>query len=337
MPNQSGPLVLVTGASGFVGHHLCTALIQKGFRVRGTHRGRHPEIPGVEWIAVGNIGAETNWHQAMSGVMHVIHLAALAHKVGADEEKIRHAFRATNVEGTRQLLKSVVSMQLPGRFCHVSSSGAVCTLAEQIINDQTPCRPDSAYGQSKLESENVVQDALRSSGISWTIIRPALIYGPGNPGNMARLLRLIRTGFPLPLDGISNQRSFVFIGNLVDALIRCLEHPGAEREILAINDGVPISTPSLVRMIGRLSCQNVRIFCLHISMLRAFARFGDLLKVAFGRSVGLDTYSLDRLVGSHAVDATVAFRKLQWDPPFSMEEGLTLTLSDTSQDRKGRD
>jgi nucleoside-diphosphate-sugar epimerase len=144
---------------------------------------------------------------------------------------------------------------------------------------------------------------------------------------MARLLRLIRFGVPLPLGGIRNRRSFVFVGNLVDALIRCLDHPGAEGEILAINDGMAVSTPELVRVIGRVSGQKVRIFPFPMALLRLLARLGDLPKAIFGRSVGLDTYSLDRLTGSHAVDARKTFEKLQWQPPHTMEEGLALTLS----------
>lgn len=327
MDKASNSLVLVTGATGFVGRHLCSELVKRGFLVRGTYRNRRPDLKEVEWVDIGNIGPETDWTSALTGVTHVIHLAALAHQVGVENEGIHRAFQRINVEGTRGLLKAVASIRLPGRFCHVSSSGVVCAITDDLITEDSSCRPDNIYGQSKLQAEQLVQALLRPSGSHWAIIRPTLVYGPGNPGNMARLLRLIRFGVPLPLGGIRNRRSFVFVGNLVDALIRCLDHPGAEDEILTISDGINVSTPDLVRMIGLVSGQRVRIFRFPMMLLRLLARCGDVPKAIFGRSVGLDSYSLDRLTGSHAVDARRTFEKLRWQPPHTMEEGLALTLS----------
>jgi len=310
-----------------VGRHLCAELVKRGFQVRGTFRNKRPDSKEVEWVDIGNIGPETKWASVLTGVTHVVHLAALAHQVGVENEDTQRSFQRINVEGTHGLLKAVASIGMPGRFCYVSSSGVVCTITEDLITEDSPCRPDSAYGQSKLQAEHLVQTVLRPSGGHWTIIRPTLVYGPGNPGNMARLLRLIRVGVPLPLGGIRNRRSFVFVGNLVDALIRCLDHPGVEGEILAISDGVVVSTPDLVRMIGLVSGRRVRIFRVPMVLFRLLARIGDVPNAIFGRSVGLDTYSLDRLTGSHAVEARRTFEKLQWQPPHTMEEGLALTLS----------
>ena len=322
------PLVLVTGATGFVGRHLCPELIARGFRVRAAFRGEgHLDLPGVSWVRVGDVGPSTDWTEALHGVSHVIHLASLAHQVGEEGEAIRQRFRQINVEGTRRLAEAAAIARLPGRFCFVSSIGAVTTFSEVPVSENTPCAPDSDYGRSKLEAEEAVKEVLGQAGVSWTIVRPTLVYGPGNPGNMARLLRLIRTGLPLPLSGIQNRRSFVFVSNLADALIHALGHPAAEGKALLVHDGRAISTPELLRMLGKASGRRVRLFPCPMALLHALARAGDLVHWIAGRSIGLDTYSVDRLTGSLAVDSEAVYAELGWKPPVSMEEGLCRTFA----------
>lgn len=324
---SESPLILVTGATGFIGRHLCNELIQRGYRVRGCHRGRYPEIQGVEWFELGDIGPDTEWERALDKVTHVLHLASLAHQVGVDGDEIRQRLLRINVEGTRQLVKYLASAKVKKKFFYVSSSGAVCTQSDTLITDETPCSPDSDYGNSKLAAEFVIKEILSEGLVPWVIVRPSLVYGPGNPGNMARLLRLIKTDIPLPLGSIRNRRSLLYVGNLVDALIHILEHQGATGQILAINDGEPISTPDLLRILGKVSGRRVRIVNMPVVILRIIALVGDLPKAILGHSVGLDTYSLDRLVGSHAVDIASTYKKIKWCPPYSMEEGLRITFN----------
>ena len=325
------PLILVTGATGFIGRHLCNELVNRGYFVRGCYRGRHPEIQGVEWCELGDIGPDTQWEGPLNNITHVIHLASLAHQVGVDGEEIRQCFHRINVEGTKRLVDYLASAKVKKKFYYVSSSGAVCSQSEALITDQTPCHPDSDYGRSKLAAELVIKENLADGSVPWVIVRPSLVYGPGNPGNMGRLLRLILTGVPLPLGRIHNRRSLLYVGNLVDALIHILENQGAIGQILSINDGEPISTPDLLRTLGKVSGHRVRIMNMPIAILRVMALVGDLLKAILGRSIGLDTYSLDRLVGSHAVDAESTFKKIQWCPPYSTEEGLRLTFHNEVQ------
>ena len=327
------PLVLVTGATGFIGRHLCPALAARGYRVRATFRGPRPEAPGVEWCPVGEIGPETDWSEALAGVTHVVHLASLAHQVGVEGEEVRRRFQAVNVEGTRRLLEAVAACRLPGRTLFVSSIGAVSGMQEEPVTGEGPCRPDSDYGRSKLEAEGLVRQILGGAGRSWTILRPTLVYGPGNPGNMARLLRLVRLGVPLPLKGIRNRRSFVYVGNVVDAILHCLEHPAAEGRAILLHDGRPVSTPDLLRALGEASGRRVRLFACPAPLLRGLARVGDLVHRLAGRSVGLDTYSLDRLVGSLSVDTASDYERLGWAPPFTLEEGLHRTFAAEAQGR----
>src|SRR5690606_4094669 len=145
------------------------------------------------------------------------------------------------------------------RLVFVSSIGAVCTLSEETVTESTPCDPESDYGKSKRGAELKLQEILADAPADWCILRPTLVYGPENPGNMLRLLQLIKTGLPLPLGSVRNRRSFVFVGNLVDALEKCMHHPGVSRKIFHVSDNEVFSTPELLGLLGRQTGRPVRL------------------------------------------------------------------------------
>ncbi|MCG3175026.1 MAG: N-acetyl-alpha-D-glucosaminyl-diphospho-ditrans,octacis-undecaprenol 4-epimerase [Myxococcota bacterium] len=319
--------VLVTGATGFVGKFVCERLLADGWSVRAAVRdpARQPP-PGVQSIPVGDIGPDTEWSKALDGADAVIHLAALAHQVGAKGEELRRAFDRVNADGTRALARACAASSGVRRLVFVSSIGAVATLSETVITESAAPSPDSDYGRGKLAAEQAVRDELRNSRCGFVIIRPPLIYGPGNPGNMARLLSLLKTGAPLPLAGVRNRRSFLYVENLSDALVRCIESPGVAGKTYVIRDGETCSTPELLRLLGEVSGRPARLFSVPMAVMNGLAGVGDMLSAIAGRSVGLDTYSLERLTGSLEVDDSALRRDLPWTPPFSMREGLRRTF-----------
>jgi nucleoside-diphosphate-sugar epimerase len=320
--------ILVTGANGFVGTHLCRHLLAKGYRVRAAVRRPGTVVePGVtEIVAVGELGSTTDWAEALEGVDGVVHLAAHAHQVGVDGPEHEATCRRVNAEGTHRLAEAVAAADSVQRFVFVSSVGTICSAADAPIDETTPCRPDSAYGRSKLEAERAVEAVLAASATGWCIIRPPLVYGAGNPGNMERLLRLVRTGAPLPFGGIQNRRSFIYVGNLVDVIELGLRSPAAHRRTYVVADSEVLSTPALVRRLGHVARIPVRMLSIPIGVLSALARVGDVAARALGRSVGFDSYSLDRLTGSLAVDAGRVRSELGWEPPFEVDEGLHHTM-----------
>jgi nucleoside-diphosphate-sugar epimerase len=323
-------VVLVTGATGFVGRYLCEHLTSRGHTVKGTLR---PESnlkgPGrsVQWVKIESIGPHTDWTEALEGTDYVIHLAALAHQLGVAGEGRIQEFMTVNAEGTRRLAEAVASSATVKRLVFVSSVGAVASLSEQPLDERTPCNPDTDYGRSKLAAEMELERVLAGSHVDWTIVRPTLVYGPGNPGNMARLLRLVETGIPLPFGSIRNRRSFVYVGNLVDALERCMTHPGAAYRRFFVSDGPQLSTPELVGMLAAFAGKPSRLCRFPLPILRVMALAGDLVSSLLGRSVGVDSYSVARLIGSLAVDSGPIQRVLNWTPPFTVTEGLRATMS----------
>jgi len=311
--------VLVTGATGFVGRHFCAVLARAGYLARGTYRsalGLGYPSP-MEWVRVPDIGPDTVWRPALEDVDYVAHLAGLAHRPGVTDEQLRDSFQHINLQGTQRLAEAVRGSGAR-RLLFVSSAKAmVCDASGE---------PDSEYGRTKLAAERKIAETLAGSATDWCVVRPCLVYGPGNLGNMARLIRLIRLGLPLPFGSIRNQKNFIYVGNLVSAMLAALTHPAASRRVYALSDGIVLSTPDLMTRLGRCSGHPVRLFPLPVGILKGVARVGDAVRDLTGVSPGWDSYSVDRLCSSLTVESNEFCDALQWRPPFSMEEGLELTL-----------
>jgi nucleoside-diphosphate-sugar epimerase len=285
----------------------------------------------VEWVCVPTIGPNTDWSEALCGATHVVHLAALAHQVGTKGKGRLEEFMNVNAIGTKRLVEAIASSASMTRLVFLSSIGAVTSMSAEVVRNETTCKPDSDYGLSKLEAEHSVCRILHGTRVDWTIIRPVLVYGSGNPGNMARLQKLIDTALPLPFAGIHNRRSFVYVGNLVDAIEKCLSNPGASRRIFFVSDDNDVSTPGLMKLIAKQSGRPLALFWAPVSLLRALGAIGSLIESVTDVSIGIDSYSISRLIGSLAVDSSEIRNSVGWIPPYTLEQGLTLTLHSIRQ------
>jgi nucleoside-diphosphate-sugar epimerase len=172
-----------------------------------------------------------------------------------------------------------------------------------------------------------IANILAQTPQDWCVLRPTLIYGPGNPGNMLRLMRLTRSPVPLPFASIRNRRTFLYVENLVDLIEKVLLHPSASRQVFNVADAQVLSTPQLVRSLAAVSGRSIRLLPLPVWALHALGRMGDFVSAIAGRGLGLDTYSVERLTSSLEVDISPLRSRLAWQPPFSTEEGLQRTLS----------
>jgi UDP-N-acetyl-alpha-D-quinovosamine dehydrogenase len=248
--------ILVTGASGFIGSHLCPALAAAGHELRAS-----PE-----------------------GCDALVHLANIAH-TGASAARLRRV----NVEGTIAQANAALDAGVR-RFVYLSSIKAA--------------HPVDAYGDAKAEAERAL---LRIDGLETLILRPPLVYGPRVKANFLALMRAIDRGWPLPLASIRNRRSLIYVGNLVDAIGRCLQ--GAARgKVYAVSDGAPVSTPELCRALGRALGRPARLWPFPPALLRLAPGLASLAE-----SLEAD----DRAIRD----------ELGWRPPCSFDQGLQLTAA----------
>jgi len=221
--------------------------------------------------------------------------------------------RRVNVEATRGLAEAAGKAGV-GTMVFVSSIGAVTTRSEVPLSESAPCWPTTPYGFSKLEAERALQEVASETGLRVVVVRPPLVYGPGAPGNFGLLHRAVERGWPLPLALVRNRRSFVYVGNLVDALIRCLE-PAATGATFHVADREVVSTPDFVRRLAAARGRRARLFPVPPRALR-------LVGAALGRGD-----AVARLLDSLVVDAGLIARVLDWSPPYTLDDGLARTVA----------
>lgn len=236
---MGGQLIALTGATGFIGRHLLHALSARGYRVRVLLR-RPVAVPeGASGAVVGDLSRPMNMAAALAGVDAIVHSAGLAHAMSGTPED---DFRTSNTEATRRLAECAARARVR-RFVFLSSiraqsgPGAAGTLSET----DAPV-PTDAYGRSKLAAEA----ALAEIGLDWVALRPVLVYGAGVKGNMAALLRLARTPYPLPLAGFTARRSLVSVDNLAAAVATALAAPAPIGRALVVAEPDALSLPEMI-------------------------------------------------------------------------------------------
>ena len=328
--------ILVTGASGFIGNFLLDALRDAAHEVRAASRSR-VEKQGIDYVSAPELGPDANWSRALNGVDVVIHLAGRAHvpSKNADAETDEVYFRI-NTEGTRALAEQAAAAGA-NHFVFLSSCHAVAAESEVQITEKTQSNPLTAYGHSKLEAERAIPKALSNTACAWTILRPPLVYGKGNKANFGLLLKLVKSGIPLPLASVRNRRSFIYVENLVDVIVACLGNPKAYGKTYLPSDGEDVSTPELIRKIakanlsfqfsefsGSVSDKNTRRPSLATRDSARLFPFPENALKAMGRLPGLG--ALRKLTSSLYVDSEPLRKDLGWNPRFTMEEGLLKTL-----------
>jgi len=238
--------VLVTGASGFVGRAVVAAFAQSGRAVRAAMR-RPPGAPfpaGVEVIQHPDLAQSFDWTPYLAGVDQVVHLAGIAHTGGVAPERYDRINRRATAELAAAAAQSGVR-----HFVFVSSIRAQTgPSADHALSERDEPAPTDAYGRSKLAAEA----AVHSSGVPFTILRPALFYGPGVKGNFALLLRVARTRAPLPVKDFINRRSLISIDNFISALDFVLATPATLGETYVVADpGIPPRLGDLIATMRR--------------------------------------------------------------------------------------
>lgn len=307
--------ILVTGANGFVGKTLCKRVASNGWQARGTVRYAEQAVglpTGVEAVQIKSIDADTDWSDAVSGVDAVVHLAARVHVMNDTSSHPLSAFRQVNVAGTERLAQ-MAAINGVKRFVYVSSIKVHGEGCEKPFTEHDIPAPADPYGVSKWEAEQVLHKVAKDTGLEVVIFRPPLVYGPGVKANFLSLFKIVDRGVPLPLASVKNHRSLIYLGNLVDAITVCINHPNVAGQTYLVSDGRDVSTPELIRRVAVALDRPTKLLPFPPFLMR-FA--GKLL----GKSD-----AIERLVGSLTIDSSKIQRELGWKPPYTMEQGLKET------------
>jgi UDP-glucose 4-epimerase len=307
---RNRPIVLVTGASGFVGRHLAPALVLDGWRVRAALR----KLTGNdEEVLIDSIGPATDWRAALADVEAVVHLAARVHH--PNEEQASELYNIVNTEGTLRLARCAASAGVR-QFVYISTilvNGSSTDGRAPFREDDIPS-PRGVYGRSKAAAEAGLEQMSGHDGMQVTVIRPPLIYGAGAIGNFRLLARAVQTGIPLPLGSIDNRRAFLSVQNLVSFIINRLSRVDMKFDIFLVADSEQVSTPDFVRHIASAMGASARLVPMPVAALQLSLKMVGRPEVR------------DSLIGSMEVDISKAIAS-GWRPELGLDEGLRIALS----------
>jgi UDP-glucose 4-epimerase len=326
--NTELPKVLVTGAAGFVGRALVSELLIKGYQVKALVRKVCGELPVEAGQVVGDLTALVDGDSSafprndrvglggsmFAGVDVVVHLAARVHVMDDTDQNPLASYRATNLDATLNLARQAADARVK-RFVFISSIKVNGEGGDAAYREIDAPAPADAYAISKWEAEQGLWRIARETGLEVVILRPPLVYGPGVKANFLRLMQWAYKGWPLPLGAIRNRRSLLYLGNLVDAIRLCVEHPAAAGQTFLLDDGEAISTPDLIRAVAHAMGRTARLPAVPVRVI-------EFAGVLFGKRA-----AVARLTGSLWVDSSSIRSQLNWTPPYSMEAGLAATVA----------
>lgn len=298
--------ILVTGASGFVGRALVAHLAGQGLVVRAAAR-RLDAIPSgrtIERVVLPDISGPVDWNPLIDDVDAVVHLAGVAHRDGVDEQIYDQVIHSA----TSRLAATCAAAHV-GRLIFVSSIGAQTgSAADHVVSERDAPQPVSAYDRAKLKSE----EAVRASGCAYTILRPVLVYGPGVKANMARLMRLANSPWPLPFASFGNRRSLLAVGNLVDVISFCLSSDLARDETFVVADEEAVSIAEMLAVMRQAVGRAPALYTIPTGLLKLLSKVaGPHLWDRIGRELVVDPGKL-LVIG--------------WRPPVDVRAGLRATM-----------
>ena len=292
-------IITITGISGFVGQNLSKYLRDQGHFLNG--------------LSLRN----ENWSLDKSSEA-IIHLAGKAHDTSntSDSESYFKVNRDLTISLFDQFLNSDIK-----DFFYFSSVKAVADTIDGILEENFAGNPQTPYGQSKFEAENYLLQQNLPAGKRLFIIRPCMIHGPGNKGNLNLLYKVVEKGIPWPLASFQNHRSFLSIDNLNFLILKMLLNKEIATGVYNFADDQALSTNELVRIIANVSGKKEKLWKLNAQLISGIAKIGDFTKLP------LNSDRLKKLTESYVVSNTKVKNALKISSlPVSAEEGLKKTI-----------
>ena len=298
--------VLLTGATGFIGRELLPVLCQSN-NVLSAGRSK-VSSNACEHVMMAAINADTDWKPVLDNAIDVvIHLAAVAHE--NNNQITSENYFDINTEGVLNFARQSAKNKVK-RFIFLSSIGVNGNATNKPFEVDDEPNPHDIYSESKLRAEIGLREIASKTGMEVVIIRPPLVYGADAPGNFGKLMKISKSNYPLPLGAINNKRSFVFVENLVDLILTCVDHPNAANQTFLVSDDYDLSTTELIKSMINAAGKKSRLIPVPVSVLR-------LLASVLGKQA-----MIDKLCGDLQVDISHTKEALGWKPPVTFKEGI---------------
>lgn len=291
-------LIGITGSSGFVGSHLCNFLGAKRYQI---YKFSRKELANIENCKKTDV---------------IIHLAGKAHDLKNTSDS--DDYYKINFELTRQIFDSFLQSDTQS-FIFVSSVKAVADSVETVLTEETVPEPQTDYGKSKLLAERYIQSKVLPKGKFCYILRPCMIHGPGNKGNLNLLYKLVQKGIPYPLGAFDNRRSFLSIENLcfiIDELIKNSFPSG----VYNVADDEALSTNSIVELIGQSMGKRIRVLAIPRKIIFILAKIGGVMHLPF------NSHQLKKLTDNYIVSNSKIKNAINKKFPLNSRQGLTYTF-----------
>ncbi|WP_299140353.1 SDR family oxidoreductase [uncultured Vibrio sp.] len=305
--------VLVTGSTGFVGSRVVELSKEREWEVVGVVR-KTSQVQSNSFV-VSSIDSTTDWSGAFDCVDCVVHCAARVHQMDETIQEAKEAYYEVNTLGTLNLARQA-AINGVARFVFVSSikvNGEQTEAGESFEPNLTNV-PFDPYGLSKYEAEVGLRKIAKETGLEVVIIRPPLVYGPGVKANFSSMVSLIDKGVPLPLGAVHNQRSLVYLDNLVDLLLLCCWHPKAASKIFLVSDDFDVSTTQLLKAISSALGKTHRLLPVPMTWVKLLSNL--IMKPQIS----------DKLCGNLQVNIIDTRITLNWAPKVSFEDAIQRTV-----------
>lgn len=301
--------ILVTGYTGFVGSNLVPYLINEGFEVLGLGRAKVPDLP-LEQFTYDEL-------TQIAGYDTIVHLAGKAHdlKKTTDDQ----AYFEVNTNLTISLFKQFLT-SAASTFIYISSVKAAADTVDGVLLETDKPNPQTPYGQSKLKAEEFLMTHELPGGKRVIILRPCMIHGPGNKGNLNLLYRFVKKGIPYPLAAFQNKRSLLSINNLLFVIKAVIDKNYIVSGYYNVADDEPLATSEMIDVLAAAQNIRPRKWAISAGLIRSVAKAGDVLRLPLN-SEKLKKLTESYVVSNNKIKGAIGITQM----PVSVRDGLNYT------------
>lgn len=301
--------IIITGISGFVGQNL-KKFIKDKYKIIGISRNNNHKESLISYENLSN--------SFLNDSNVIVHLAGKAHDLKKTSEDSEYF--EVNTELTKTLFDRFLKSDCEV-FIYLSSVKAAADVVDGVLTEDVTPNPVTVYGKSKLAAENYILSKEIPQGKRVYILRPCMIHGPNNKGNLNLLYSFVSKGIPYPFGKYENKRSFVSVENICFVINELIDNTNIESGVYNIADDMPLSTVNLVEIIGEVVGKRAKILSMSKFLVKSIAKIGDVLPLP------INSERLQKLTENYVVSNQKIKNQIEKELPLSAEKGIEKTIA----------